>query len=296
MKRLTLLLAACAALFSTMAVGKERRVYAPASPWNMEYADNSCRLIRNFSDGRNSITAAFERASPGPHMTLGLAGSALDVWKSAANASFFFGPGGKKRESGFYKMELADGRTSWLLSEASLLSHEEVTAINSSPSDMPLPAPFARVREAEIDAGKAVSSVVITEGFKQEIELQLGSMADPVGAMEACVADLVRSWGLDPQRLETLSCAPQLLNAPEVGNTARYPREMLRQSLGGLVEVRLIVDELGRADTCHINVAEPGPFEEAACKALMSVARFNPALDAEGKPTRSYWTQRIVFR
>ena len=94
---------------------------------------------------------------------------------------------------------------------------------------------------------------------------------------------------------------PPTRPATPIGNpgnwmdSADYPREMLAQYRQGIVGVRLVVNEMGAVDKCFVDVDKPGPFEEAVCQAITKHARFEPALDADGKPMRSLYTNTVRF-
>ena len=67
-------------------------LFQASSQWALEYADQSCRLIRNFTDGREEVTLAFERFLPGPELRLGIAGNALRARRSQTTIKFRYGP------------------------------------------------------------------------------------------------------------------------------------------------------------------------------------------------------------
>src|SRR4051794_6682401 len=38
---------------------------APSTPWVLDYAENSCRLIRHFGEGKDAVIFALESEAPG---------------------------------------------------------------------------------------------------------------------------------------------------------------------------------------------------------------------------------------
>lgn len=278
---------------SAPAHAKDRVLYKPAGPWAMEYANESCRLIRNFTDGQRTITAAFERLAPGIALRLGLAGNALSTWRGEKEVAFRYDPGGEPRTSSLQRTVLADGRNSFLIASASL----PMPIAPAKPGDEPSVAPGVQSKvEDEDTLASRITSIVITDGFHDEQEIQFGSLAKPIAAMRACVDDLVKSWGIDPRQLETSSRRPEPSNAPQTWITNNdYPTSMLVANRQGIVGFRLIIGQDGTVERCRVDIEKPGAFEEATCKAVLKRAKFNPGLDAEGKPMRSYWMSRVHF-
>jgi hypothetical protein len=62
------------------------------------------------------------------------------------------------------------------------------------------------------------------------------------------------------------------------------------------VNFRLAVDEAGKVTNCRIQSAIGGPdFEKAVCSKLMERIAFEPALDADRHPVKSYYTNKVLF-
>lgn len=271
----------------------DRRVFKPAGPWAMEYADSSCRLIREFSDGKQTITFAFERFALGLSLRLGIAGKSLTGRRAKTEATFRYSPGGEIRQSELQRTVLADGRTSFLLPSASLVAPPEAKTIlqGYSGSD-----PWSVLRDAETDLANRFDSIAIEDGLSDRMRIEFGPLRAPLAAMRTCVDDLVKSWGIDPRKLETSSRRPEPTNEPQTWITNNdYPTSMLIANRQGIVGLTLIVGQDGIVERCRVDIETPGPFEEATCKAIVKRARFTPGLDAEGKPMRSFWTNRVHF-
>lgn len=81
-----------------------------------------------------------------------------------------------------------------------------------------------------------------------------------------------------------------LAGAPE------YPPELLAARVEGFVVAEFTVDELGRADSASMAIAEvTHPGFEAALRAAMPRLRFVPA-EHGGRPVRQRVQQRYIFR
>jgi hypothetical protein len=293
MRQVGIALALCVSLLGQpcSAAEKERRVFAPAGPWVMNYAENSCQLVRNFEVGEDQMTVAFERFEIGPATRLGLAGTSLRAWSRATQARFRYLPEGDERESELLRTQLSDGRETYLISSAAFLAPEQGQAIMKNWQGAASLAEFDR---EDLAAAAQTTSIIISEGFRDEPELLLGPMGDAVKLMQGCTFDLVKSWGVDPLAVAAMSRPPKPIDRPSTWlNINDFPSPLRRAGLGGVVQVRLIVDPAGRVDDCRVETEEPGEFEIAVCDALRARARFTPALDADGQPMRTYWRQGV---
>lgn len=75
-----------------------------------------------------------------------------------------------------------------------------------------------------------------------------------------------------------------------------YPSKALRAEEQGLVAFRLDVDALGFVTGCTVLISSGSEvLDETTCRLLPRRARFNPALDAEGKPVPGNWQSGITW-
>lgn len=275
------------------AADKPPQHFTPSGPWAMEYADQTCRLIRNFSDGANVVTLAFEKAYLGPGLTLGLAGKTLQTPRTIAMARFRYNGEKAARASALLKTVLTDGRESVIVTDVPFVPLDRLMSIARKTK---LPERLAVLDDVEIAAASKITSISFTYGFIGNPEFEIGPMAAPIKAMRACVEDLVKSWGVDPERMATMSRAPEPIGSPRAWLSMEdYPDEMWRAHKGGVVSIRLVIDEEGSVKNCIADVEQRGPFEDAVCKGISKRAHFKPALDANNKPMRSYRPHVVQF-
>ena len=254
--------------------------FAPTGPWAIDYADHSCKLMRNFSNGERELTFGLQRAELGPRLMLEIAGETVDFATRAGTVKYRYGPGGSEREDGLARL---------------------FNALRIG--DAPLQDEFVGSRDwtgwsynSERDAAKAIDSVSVRGTFGDEIVLQLGPMEAPIEALQTCVDDLMEEWGLEPRRLAAASRHALPTSDPQTWlGKEDYPREMLQARRGGAVHVRLIVNEQGRVARC-IGIASEGSLGDVTCNALIERARFVPALDAEGQPMTGLFVSDAIFR
>ena len=76
-----------------------------------------------------------------------------------------------------------------------------------------------------------------------------------------------------------------------------FPMINIRRPLIGTVGIQVLVGENGRVLLCEVN--EPSGesiLDVAACRSMFRYARFEPALDIEGYPTRAIWRTSITYK
>jgi hypothetical protein len=292
--RVIMLLAGLAAQSPALAKPAETPApLQPISPWAIEYADASCRLIRNFGDAQHPLTLAFERFQPGPDLRLGIAGDMLKLSHSARTLKFQYGPNGPQREGPLLETELADGRTSYLLQAASL--NEVKRRVKDTVSGEIPVKPY--VAADELAAAGKVSSLTLVGSFKDKLTVDLGPMEKPLQALQGCVGELMHEWGIEPDRLASASRrATPTRNPQNWMDSSDYPREMLARRRQGAVGFRLVIGEMGQVERCSVDVDKPGAFENAVCRAITKRARFKPALDKDGKPMRGLYANTVRFQ
>ena len=167
------------------------------------------------------------------------------------------------------------------------------------PSHAALPAPssFSTAFLLDVDAANAVEFVSVRQR-KREVRLQTGDLGDAFKVLNDCTMGLVESWGLDRAAHLTARSLPKWLNEEEIakGISGRYPNRALRKGESGFVNLRVMVSESGTMTECVVeNVTEAQTLESPAC-AEMRKAQFEPALDANGQPMKSFYQTRITYR
>lgn len=277
------LVAAAVAIFvlagTAHAADNAPRVFKPAGQWVADYGDDYCRLSREFSDGGDQISLAFDRIQPGIDTRMILLGDSIKLYRGTVNLGFRFLPAGDERSGSLLRSEARGGKQYLLVTPV---------LIGAAPAPG-TPPPYDRAKELEL-AGN-FQGLMLTDGTLAPIEIDTGAIKPVVAALQACTDDLVKSWGVDPakQKAATRTVAP-------AGDAVKWlPDNTIGFSdfgkLGGeMNQVRLLVDETGKPTDCKIHFPSlDQPTNDKLCKELMSNARFKPALDASGMPFASYY-------
>ena len=118
-----------------------------------------------------------------------------------------------------------------------------------------------------------------------------------MAALNDCIDELMTHWNIDVEAHKTLTRPALPVNLPEVGSMIDYPPMMIRQNLQGVVNIRLAIDEAGRITGCHIQMPLSDPvFEESSCADIQHALDFDPALDKDGQPIKSYYVTSVRFQ
>lgn len=248
--------------------------------WQLEYDVDSCHLLAQFGQGDDALVANFTRYQPGDEFELRLYGRPLKISGQDLPATVDFAPTGNPR------------KTSVLLGRAHGLP---MVILNNQYLDDRRPG--STIPKLSVSDEAHVDAVTITLPGKRLYRLQFGPIDAAMAAMRTCSDDLVKSWGYDPGIIANLASYPHPLNNPETWlRTDDYPSAQLQKGGSGLVQFRLDVDEAGSTVGCRIlNTTGAPEFAATTCKNLSRRARFSPAIDAAGKPTRAFFVASVKW-
>lgn len=270
----------------------------PVTQWVLDYADESCRLGRNFGDGKDQITLLLIQYEPGDSFQVELAGRGLRGIRTdiAGGVDLAFGSDEESRATAMLgKIESGEPAVLFVGQRRVVAPTKEQAAAlkaayaRNQPFELP---PVGAAREA------AVTQLRVERLLRDDIVFEAGPMDKPMAALRKCSWDLVKSWGLDVGQQMNLSRKARPKQSPSSWlSSSDYPTKMIFEGFGGIVDVRLMIDATGRPTQCAIQGStNPDDFERVVCKAFMNRARFEPALDAAGKPVPSFWSQTVNFR
>ena len=265
------------------------------SQWNVDYADERCRLIRRFGEGEEQVFAIFDQFGPGEYFRMTLAGKPVKTSVHDGVATIQFGPDEGEQQAGFYLGDLGKDNALIFQIQTRLAppSSEEQAANGKAKKDEWIElAPVSPERQ------QAVRTLSISKPLRRTVILETGPMRKPLEAMTKCIDSLMVAWGIDVERHKKLTRVLAPASSPGNWVVSRdYPEKMLSEQQPALVEFRLAVDEQGNPTSCFIQLtSRPKEFDKAVCNALMKRARFVPALDEDAKPIASYYRNSINFR
>lgn len=270
-------------LAATPAQSREVRRLSPTSKWVVNYAEDTCKLVREFGAGDQKVTLLLEQFVPGQWFKMSLVGDSIVPVSNIRpiEASLRFGPHEQEIEVAGIPATIGTTRAFLVGSMLRLAAPTEADkrAIKAAEKRrdylFELP-PIGRARE------QAATSLEITRLLRFNLVLDTGAMAKPLEALRECSWDTVKSWGLPVDQQKSLSRKVVPTTGPQRWfSSSDYPGKMVRGGFEGIVNFRVIVDEAGRPVSCHIQSStQPKEFDDAVCKQLMARGKFHPALDA----------------
>ena len=282
---IALLVVALTASHSVSAAPKVQ-TFTPSKSWNVDYADDSCALRREFVSGEDKVLFEMRQFSPSDMFSATAASTAFRRGSKPLRARIL--PDDKPHDaSASTALEYPNGLFGYSWNDSFIpigTGADKLRVIGSIPD--------RTARE------KSIQGIELTAGLTRTIVLLTGEMSRPMDAMRKCTDELLTHWGIDAKAHRNLSRQVEAEGQQEWAKVIqeKYPGKMLVREQGGIVRVRLIVGTDGRPTSCHMQVRSQDPtFEKTACEGLMKVARFKPALDATGKPIASYFATSIFY-
>ena len=149
----------------------------------------------------------------------------------------------------------------------------------------------------EFDAFMDAKTVEIT-GLGQDYSFALSGTGPLMKALDECLADLRTNYNVSPPNAPN----PRLTRGP-MGNlmglfsSKDYPWPAIMSRMEGTTGVELLIDDKGSVADCSVTETSGNATIDAqSCAIFKERAKFAPALDLQGKPTRSSYSQRISWR
>ena len=263
---------------------------AASSPWNVDFADEKCRLTRLFGEGANRHVVLFEQYWPSDGFGLTVAGPAYARFRSRQPTELGFFDGQERRRTEPFTGTVDGFGSGVIYSSASLGNIGEG-------DDPAAEEGVTRLRQLDTAAAAKVAYVAVKQRG-DEIRLQTGPLDEAFSVLNQCAAGLLAEWGLDFEEQRRASRMPEWTNMDGVVRRiqAAYPARARTRGEQGLMRMRVIVSAEGTVEDCAIiKATETERLESPACGAMLN-ARFTPALDAAGQPMRSYYVTRITYQ
>lgn len=269
-------------------------VLAPSSPWNVNYANDSCRLGRVFADDKDMAVFYIDQFEPGPSMNVLVASKAFGSYAGGKVVARFGPEGAERTIERLISADLGKAGPAVMVNNFAL-----VDGATNEPADAsaPDPAVLVELQEATPEQAQAITWFEVQRGSRPPVRFALGPMREPMAALRSCTEELLTHWGIDVAAHRTLSKRPTPASNPgSWASSSDYPMHLLARGIEGIIQFRLLIDEAGKVTGCHIQQStRPAEFDKKVCDVMSKRARFDPALDAQGKPIKSYWRSQFRF-
>lgn len=169
-----------------------------------------------------------------------------------------------------------------------LLAHEAASAPPKKSGDKEIGVALARAESAcsprshSRATGARRPFISVLTGVVMLVVLVSVLMSLPLGGADA------------PAPLDDARPARPIRNPPGLFVAADYPAEALAERAQGSTSYRLLVNELGRPESCDIERSSgSAALDQATCQVMTSRSRFYPAFNAAGRPVASNFTGTI---
>jgi TonB family protein len=263
----TLTFAACAALPLCAAVGGPPELRRPVKPWNLDYGLTACMAIATYGTAEKPITLAFR---PSPNATV------------VRLIVLLPGHGGPA-----FQFELKTNITGATVKTNGLhfsgtAGKSNIVWINFATADL---AGLRRAGEIALDGGPLHDRYALPS---------IGKVLD---GLDTCNEDLRKYWNVGEAEASFSKKARTLKPLREYFSDSDYPSQANQQNESGTSKIMMMIDETGALKDCMVEETSGfATLDAMACAVLHERAKFEPALDAAGKPTRSVLTQRVIWR
>ncbi len=298
------LLSACSLMGLVMAPAAQAQeaAFKPTGAWTADYGEDYCRLIRTFNDGTDELSLALERLQPGQEVRMILVGKGLNPYRNADQIGYQFAPSGAAAKARYVKSTTSDGKQ--------FISFDPVTLApfggfapepGAAPPAPPepgqpfIPPPYDRAKE--LSAAQGINAVAFGEGLTSPVRVETGPLRAPVAAMQACADDLLKVWGLDPEKHKTMTAPAALVPDPKgVLPQGTIPFGDFAKLAGGANQLRVLIGADGKPTGCSIySPSLTQSQNDRICSLVMENASFVPAKDAGGQAMASYWMGSPMF-
>lgn len=253
---------------------------AKTSKWEINYDEDSCSLFAKFGTGKQETILKLTRFQPGTYFDLTLYGGLFRTLDDTLPLEIGFVPAfGSTRQMG-------TAGTSGNKLPLAIFTSLRLDGWNYR--DNAKPPAITPQQEAAITA-------IEFKRLGQSHRLETGSMGAPMQAMRACLTNLIEHWGFDSNvQLNLSQLATPLDNPGDWVRSSDFPLASIERGHNGLVQFRLDLDEAGQVGGCRVLFrTSPDDFADLTCKLLQKRARMSAALDAAGKPVKSFYIGRV---
>ncbi|HSG53969.1 MAG TPA: hypothetical protein VLA45_00840 [Paracoccaceae bacterium] len=285
------------------------RVFTRSGSWALDAGEESCQLARVFTNGEDQVSLALERIKAENQVRMIVVGNAVRTFRQADEVGYRFMPANDQRSARYISAETPDGEAYYNFGNVTLGANPFAAMDAGGPPPGPPGAggpppggpdgfaPPLYDRAAELEFGAGITAIEFNEGLLAPIRLETGSLRGAMEALQACTDDLLRSWGLDWQKHQTMTrraapAGPAFEWVPE----GVVSFEDFAAFGGARNPFRVMVDATGKPTACQAHWVSLEPRQnEQICQGIMANGNFTPALDAAGEPMASYWMVDYMF-
>lgn len=268
-----------------------------SSTWNLDYSVDSCRVGRFFGVGKERTLLQLTQFEPDHSFMLAIAGGGLGRSVRPSRVRVRFGPAFEVRDTEPEGAAIGKFEPGVLFVSMAVRATEQPEPSDKK-EDQEWIANFVPPNPVTLEDEAKVEWIEVLTGNKPLLRLETGPMGELFKALNSCSEELVSDWGLDVETYRSLSRKPVPKDSPGKWLSGKdYPSRELLNGRRAVIYFRLMIDETGTPYECHIQQSGYSEaFDKSVCNGMMRRAQFEPALDSEGKPTRSFFRSSVLFQ
>lgn len=275
----------------------------PSSPWNVEYGQNSCRLMRTFGEGPNKTSLLLESPAPG-NLTMLVVGRPLKTGLREVPGKFLPEAGEAMKGRLAESSEDHAPAVLWAgveLEPDTIVNRQKKQAAEERKRPNVRPPAFDLAQRATDEAARhdfesRITGIQVDVRNDRSVILETGPLREPMKIFDLCMRDALKDWGVNPD-IEDKIVRPAWAPEPRRWLVANdYPRDMIMRNKESEVSARLLLDATGRPTSCtSLSYFNEPEFNKTVCAKFMARAHFEPAELADGTKVPSYYTVHVIF-
>lgn len=224
----------------------------PAGPWIVNVDENMCLLERNYPVADQRITLIFQ-----PLLDL----DGMEMYVATADRS-------DRQYQGLFKASVEPGAQTYTGRYYSVRSpklNRRMTRIMTE-----------RVALDQLKDG----DILHVQAKPVDLSFKIARPDKARVALQKCVDDLKKSWGIDPEMASRI-VEPLDGNPARYFSTESYPPEAYHAGIYGRVVALLNINPQGTVDHCRIVSSAGSLLNDGTCKVALRI-RFKPPRDRDG--------------
>lgn len=279
---------------SLPSLGYAKEIRLPSSSkWVMDYASDSCQLVRAFGSGEDETLLQFVRYKSEARFDLNVIGKTIGLQSPHPTVRIQFGNTGSLVRTNAVSGKAGSKPALFL---AGRLDNLDLSELDPDDFQKMSAAELGRLDTVDPAVEAAVNALTVVAGSRRLV-FQLGSMGPPMAAMRKCTTDLITGWGLNAAEQAALVSPPRPKSNPGAWlSSSDYPGESLARGEQALIRFRLMIDAAGNTSACSIQSAiAKGDFAKVTCDLIKRRARFEPARNAKNENVASYFVGKVFW-
>lgn len=239
----------------------------PTGKWIVDYGDTNCSASRAYGTDRAPLTLGFSLSPSGRIVRV------------------VVGQRGRPPAARYFHLKTN-------------AAPEKTTGLRFPSSDRRTDIIWINLERPVLDRFRDAGEIALNGDGVIDRRLALPQFAAVLKALDQCNADLRRHWNAGADGEARLSRpAKALKSLHKYVSHEDYPAQALFAGAGGTTSFTLLVDETGSVKDCAIEETSGiASIDAMSCLVLINRAKFEPALDLDGKPARSVVSSKITWR